>query len=109
MIQFGVILSHAFSSHCMIYAALVSQYGPPVARNTPKCPRQPAILGDPSCTNYLKHPEGSIQNLCHWMRRGIAAGVYTQTTDVECEVNGLLSYDRAWLHVATPEVNFWGA
>ncbi|CAJ1403677.1 unnamed protein product [Effrenium voratum] len=38
--------------------------------------------------------QGSIQNLCHWMRRGIAAGVYTQTTDVECEVNGLLSYDR---------------
>jgi beta-galactosidase len=27
-------------------------------------------------------------------RQGIAAGVYTQTTDVEGEVNGLLTYDR---------------
>ena len=36
----------------------------------------------------------SIEILCDWMQRGIAAGVYTQTTDVECEVNGLLSYDR---------------
>lgn len=35
-----------------------------------------------------------MQSLCDWMCRGIAAGVYTQTTDVECEVNGLLSYDR---------------
>jgi beta-galactosidase len=25
---------------------------------------------------------------------GIAAGVYTQTTDVEGEINGLLTYDR---------------
>ena len=38
--------------------------------------------------------ESSIQSLCDWIGRGIAAGVYTQTTDVECEVNGLLSYDR---------------
>ena len=27
-------------------------------------------------------------------RRGVAAGVYTQTTDVEGEVNGLMTYDR---------------
>ena len=26
--------------------------------------------------------------------KGIAAGIYTQTTDVESEVNGLLTYDR---------------
>ena len=25
---------------------------------------------------------------------GIAAGVYTQTTDVEGEINGLMTYDR---------------
>ncbi len=48
-------------------------------------------------------------------REGIAAGVYTQTTDVEGEVNGLLTYDRvekvpaAWLKplhdqlLATPD------
>ena len=27
-------------------------------------------------------------------QRGIAAGVYTQTSDVEGEINGLLTYDR---------------
>ena len=26
--------------------------------------------------------------------RGFSAGVYTQTTDVEIEVNGLMTYDR---------------
>ncbi len=45
----------------------------------------------------------SIDVLCGLRRRGIAAGVYTQTTDVEGEINGLLTYDRiakadpAWL------------
>jgi hypothetical protein len=29
------------------------------------------------------------------IRRGLAAAVYTQTTDVEIEVNGILTYDRA--------------
>lgn len=36
----------------------------------------------------------SIDILCALRKRGIAAGVYTQTTDVEMEVNGLLAYDR---------------
>ena len=31
--------------------------------------------------------------------RGLAAAVYTQTTDVEGEVNGLMTYDRAMLKV----------
>ena len=39
------------------------------------------------CTpSYLHHPQ-SLQ--------GLAAAVYTQTTDVEIEVNGYLTYDRA--------------
>ena len=28
------------------------------------------------------------------IRRGFSAAVYTQTTDVEIEVNGLMTYDR---------------
>ena len=28
------------------------------------------------------------------MKQGCAAAVYTQTTDVEIEVNGLMTYDR---------------
>jgi beta-galactosidase/beta-glucuronidase len=45
----------------------------------------------------------SIDILCDLRARGIAAGVYTQTSDVENEINGLLTYDRipkidtAWL------------
>jgi len=36
----------------------------------------------------------SINVLCGLRRQGISAGVYTQTTDVEGEINGLLTYDR---------------
>lgn len=45
----------------------------------------------------------SIAMLAALRSQGIAAGVYTQTTDVEGEINGLLTYDRvkkldtAWL------------
>ena len=38
--------------------------------------------------------ESSLTILGELRRRGIAAGVYTQTTDVEGEVNGLMTYDR---------------
>ncbi len=30
-----------------------------------------------------------------WIARGLSAAVYTQTTDVEIEINGFLTYDRA--------------
>ena len=32
--------------------------------------------------------------LCHLIDLGQSAGVYTQTTDCEIEVNGLMTYDR---------------
>lgn len=38
--------------------------------------------------------EQSINVLRRLRYRGISAGVYTQTTDVEGEINGLLTYDR---------------
>jgi len=38
--------------------------------------------------------EGLIANLEQLVRKGLAAAVYTQTTDVEGEVNGLMTYDR---------------
>ena len=37
------------------------------------------------------------------MDRGLSAAVYTQTTDVEGEINGLLTYDRAVFKIA-PEI-----
>ncbi len=36
--------------------------------------------------------------------QGLAAAVYTQTTDVEIEVNGLLTYDRAVLKIDAEEI-----
>jgi len=32
--------------------------------------------------------------LAELKQQGIAAGIYTQTTDVEGEINGLITYDR---------------
>jgi hypothetical protein len=32
--------------------------------------------------------------LLKYIKTGFSAGVYTQTTDVEGEVNGLMTYDR---------------
>ena len=34
-------------------------------------------------------------------KAGVAGGVYTQTTDVEGEVNGLLTYDRKHIKLDT--------
>ncbi len=44
---------------------------------------------------YVKYAE-QLKNL---IRQGFSAAVYTQTTDVEIEVNGLLSYDRRLVKV----------
>ena len=36
--------------------------------------------------------------------RGYSAAVYTQTTDVEMEVNGLMTYDRKVIKIDEPRV-----
>ena len=41
--------------------------------------------------------DAMIDSLYTLKKRGLAAAVYTQTTDVEAEVNGLMTYDRAVL------------
>ena len=37
-------------------------------------------------------------------RQGIAGGVYTQTTDVEEEINGLVTYDRRVMKIPAAEL-----
>jgi hypothetical protein len=37
-------------------------------------------------------------------KKGIAAGVYTQTTDVEGEINGLMTYDRKVIKIPAQEL-----
>jgi beta-galactosidase/beta-glucuronidase len=44
---------------------------------------------------YLARYMKSLDLLVELKARGISAGVYTQTTDVEGEINGLVTYDRA--------------
>ena len=41
-----------------------------------------------------KRYQGLIDDLKALIPRGLSAGVYTQTTDVEVETNGLMTYDR---------------
>lgn len=43
---------------------------------------------------WLDRYRTSIEMLADLKGKGIAAGIYTQTTDVEGEINGLLTYDR---------------
>lgn len=46
----------------------------------------------------------SIRILVELKKQGIAAGVYTQTTDVEGEVNGLMTYDREVIKIPAEEL-----
>ena len=43
-----------------------------------------------------------LENL---VKQGVAAAVYTQTTDVEGEVNGLMTYDRKVIKMDAKKLN----
>ncbi len=47
-----------------------------------------------SIEEYRQRYEKSIQVLTELKAKGVSGGVYTQTTDVEEEINGLMTYDR---------------
>jgi beta-galactosidase len=53
---------------------------------------------------YRARYEESLRRLNELRARGIAAGVYTQTTDVEGEINGLISYDRKVIKIPAKEL-----
>jgi Glycosyl hydrolases family 2, TIM barrel domain len=55
---------------------------------------------DELTTAYL----GLIDKLEPMVANGLAAAVYTQTTDVEIEVNGLMTYDRAMIKMDAAKV-----
>ena len=46
----------------------------------------------------------SLRMLNELRKQGIAGGVYTQTTDVEGEINGLMTYDREVIKIPAPEL-----
>jgi beta-galactosidase len=56
---------------------------------------------------YLGRYEKSLGILADLKAKGIAAGVYTQTTDVEGEINGLVTYDRKAPKIPAAKLAGW--
>ena len=56
---------------------------------------------------YKERYRVSLAALRELMDEGVAAGVYTQTTDVEGEVNGLLTYDRKVAKIDPRDLRDW--
>ncbi|MEN1678826.1 MAG: sugar-binding domain-containing protein [Planctomycetota bacterium] len=54
---------------------------------------------------YAERYKTSIAKLNELRLRGIAGGVYTQTTDVEGEINGLMTYDRKVIKLPAEELS----
>jgi len=42
---------------------------------------------------------GFLNQMVPFIQRGLSAAIYTQTTDVEVETNGLMTYDRKVIKV----------
>lgn len=57
-----------------------------------------------SIGEYRERYEKSISILSELKSKGIAGGVYTQTTDVEEEINGLMTYDRRVMKIPAEEL-----
>ncbi len=51
-----------------------------------------------------KRYEDVVTDLWKLIPRGLSAGVYTQTTDVEIETNGLMTYDRKVIKISEEEL-----
>jgi len=57
---------------------------------------------DALAKNQNEFEERYVNSLCNLAKQresGVAAGVYTQLTDVEIEVNGLMTYDRKYYKI----------
>lgn len=58
-----------------------------------------------NAAEYKQRYVTSLEMLDDLRGKGIAAGVYTQTTDVEGEINGLITYDRKVIKIPAAELN----
>lgn len=45
-----------------------------------------------------------VEDLAELIPKGLAAAIYTQTTDVEVEINGLMTYDRKVIKIEVDEL-----
>ena len=55
-------------------------------------------------TEYKARYKESLRLLTELKANGIAGGIYTQTTDVEGEINGLMTYDRKRIKIPAEEL-----
>ena len=53
---------------------------------------------------YIERYTTSTKILGELKEKGISAGVYTQTTDVEGEINGLITYDRKHIKISAEQL-----
>ena len=53
---------------------------------------------------YIERYVESCKILGELRKKGVSAGVYTQTTDVEGEINGLITYDREVMKISPEEL-----
>ncbi|MDH3585084.1 MAG: glycoside hydrolase family 2, partial [Phycisphaerae bacterium] len=53
---------------------------------------------------WLERYRVSIRKLADLKKKGVAAGIYTQTTDVEGEINGLMTYDRKVIKIPAKDL-----
>jgi beta-galactosidase/beta-glucuronidase len=61
----------------------------------------------PNADTLFKTYSGYLDQMVPFIKRGLSAAIYTQTTDVEIETNGLLTYDRKVVKV--PEKQLYAA
>jgi hypothetical protein len=55
-------------------------------------------------TQLLENYKALLEKMPPLIKKGLAAAIYTQTTDVEGEVNGLMTYDREITKIKPEEV-----
>jgi beta-galactosidase/beta-glucuronidase len=79
-------------------ATVLSEYGgyQMVVKGHTWIDRQLPVYRGFTNSQKLRHAyeQLTVDQLLPWVKRGLSAAIYTQTTDVEAEVNGFLTYDR---------------
>ncbi|MCA9216477.1 MAG: hypothetical protein KDB27_25585 [Planctomycetales bacterium] len=54
---------------------------------------------------FMGRYEKSLHLLGELKKQGVAGGIYTQTTDVEGEINGLMTYDRKVIKISAEQLH----
>jgi hypothetical protein len=83
-----------FGAHRAIVLGEFGGLGLPVQGHTWQSEKNWGYQSFKSPQDLFKRYSELIDRIPDLIRKGLSAAVYTQTTDVEVEVNGLMTYDR---------------